>query len=342
MFEGKSELDKSRVLDAWLSKYQPCLFGRLAARTKSITYCFLDQKDLLGDYSGLIAKIQNRRLQWHRQGFKGASSAFVIHVTCPILANALPSPALLQIAKRLSQAYLLTNVDADEIYLDEIFLEKPGLNRTTWKWVTGINYFATNADGRWWQDHRIPGGIALSVNSVGHLVQSGRLTQALKTMDQLLGGEEECSGLQLVNSLTTALDLAMRTIALASDAVSGKATELVALPDPMPQEFPKCPFSPPKILEGFDYTSYRGWYHTDITLPTDYFRADVTRPEDVSRQELDFTYLFHDAVENPDHITTGLGRRVRGAHHPNIRFRMEKMIPHLATIATDPRLADLL
>jgi hypothetical protein len=342
LLHANSDAEKSRILSAWLSKHQPCLFGRLAAKNNLITYCFLDQSDLLGDFSKLTSKIQDRRLHWHRQGFQGASSAFVIHVTCATLASAEPSVVLLKIAQRLAAAYLLQHVEPDTIYLDELFLEKPGLNRTTWKWFTGINYFATNADGRWWQDHRIPGGIALSINSVGHLVQAGRLSQALNTLDELLGGEDESTGLEIVTSLTSALDLAMRTIALASNAVSGKATELVPLPDPVPTDFPKCPFSPPKALTGKDYTSYTGWYHTDMTLPSEYFGPEVTRPNGIQQHSLDFTYLFHDDVANPDFITTGKGLRIRGSQLPNSDYKLEKMLPSLATLSTDPRLADLL
>ena len=38
--------DPSGLLSAWLQKYQPCLFGRVAAKQNLIRYCFLFEDDL--------------------------------------------------------------------------------------------------------------------------------------------------------------------------------------------------------------------------------------------------------------------------------------------------------
>lgn len=67
----------------------------------------------------------------------------------------------------------------------------------------------------------------------------------------------------------------------------------------------------PPNLERMDYTSYHGWYNTDHTIPTDYFRDDVERPGYVARNDLDFRYLFDDHVENPDFERMGTGVRIR-------------------------------
>lgn len=73
------------------------------------------------------------------------------------------------LAQQLCSLYLLNEVDVDRIYHEEIFLEQPGADCRMWQWMAGVNYFCTNGDGRWWQDHRIPGGLhsqpTLSVTS---------------------------------------------------------------------------------------------------------------------------------------------------------------------------------
>ena len=85
-----------------------------------------------------------------------------------------------------------------------------------------------------------------------------------------------------VNSLEQALEFAMRTIAKASDAVTGKATELITLPDDPASRPPEgCPVSLPKFLAGKDHRRYLGYYHTDITVPSEYFLPDVTRPASI-------------------------------------------------------------
>lgn len=69
----------------------------------------------------------------------------------------------------------------------------------------------------------------------------------------------------------------MRTIALASNAVSGKATELSPLSgSAMPT--PRCPVELPPFLLDKDFRYYKGYYHTDYTIPSDYFLPDIKRP----------------------------------------------------------------
>ncbi|HKQ37990.1 MAG TPA: hypothetical protein VJ063_07925, partial [Verrucomicrobiae bacterium] len=116
-----------------------------------------------------------------------------------------------------------------------------------------------------------------------------------------------------VDSLASALKFAMLTITGAQQTPSGPATCLRRLDQQAYDTLtPKCPIPhplPPK-LKNMDYKAYLGWYHTDHTIPSDYFRPDVKRPEDVKvKEDLDFTYLFDDSIENPDFETTGLGGR---------------------------------
>jgi hypothetical protein len=329
------------VIRDWITRYQPCLFGRMAAKADLISFCILIEADLRGDPAALRDKIQEAREVWLALGHEGRKSAFVILAISPLLAFAVPDLTVQTIACELCSSYLLRDVVADEIYLDEMFLEKPGTKRTTWKWLAGVNYFCAQGDGRWWHDHRIPGGMAFSVNSAGHLVKSGQLSEALKHFDEVMGGPAESGDNEIVASLGKALDLAMRTINLAAETPSGKATMLLPLSDAVPPSLPACPIQLPKVLQGKNYGTYQGWYHTDITVPSEYFRPDVQRPADVVIKELDFTYLFHDDIDNPDHITTGKGRRIR-SDADEAKQRLFRMVAGSAAIKDHPILQKVL
>jgi hypothetical protein len=316
---GATAGEISQALAEWLNRYQPCLFGRMSAKAGLIHYCILTEGDLTGSDQAICDKIQAARTQWTREGFQGRKSAFIVLAVSPRLARATPDQVLKDFAARFCALYLLEEeIDEDRIYVDEIFLENPAGQRTTWKWLAGVNVFSASADRRWWQDHRIPGGLGFSVNSVGHMVKSKLLLGAIQELERKLGEtDEEFATTKVGDTLESALEFAMRTIHNATEAVSGKATELLPLPEDR-QSLPvtTCPAQLPRFLADKNYCEYQGFYHTDITIPSDYFRPDVERPADVKPLRLDFTYLINSHVDNPSYSTMGEGRRVRGALGP--------------------------
>jgi hypothetical protein len=313
----------SRIVDKlneWVQKHQPCLFARIAAKRSAITYCIIKDSVLQKGDAAVKELIQQRRLRWRQAGFDGESSSFVIAVMSRKLAMAEPNAVLKELALHLCGLYLEESIEPDRIYLDRIYLEQPGKPNKTWEWVAGINYFAANGDKRWWQDHRFPAGIALSVNSVGHMVKSGLLNRALKDLEDSMGTAPGEFVESKVDSLEKALQIAMGTINKASDAPSGKATYLLPLDAPDAPR-PSCPIKLPASFEDKDYCSYGGLYHTDVTIPSEYFRADVQRQQDLEPKSysLDFTYLFDSSLDNPDHVRMGIGRRIKAADtaHPD-------------------------
>ena len=299
-----------RVLSGWISKYQPCLFGRIAAKQDLLVYCLLKEEDLLGPDEALGEKIQSSRLEWTRLGFEGKASGFIIAILSRRIATALPNQVVQLLAQRICSLYLQEAVEADRIYVDRTYLEVPGRGRRSWEWLTGVNYFSAQGDGRWWQDHRFPAGMALSVNSVGHMVKAGKLSRAMDDLEQLLGIRTEALANSKVDSLDRALELAMRTIDMASYGPSGKATSLMAR-QPEDAALPKCPAPLPAMLADKDCRKYEGYYHTDYTIPSEYFTSDVERPTAVQPRDLDFTYLFDKSLDNPDYIRMGEGRPIR-------------------------------
>jgi hypothetical protein len=298
-----------KILANWLGDQQPCLFGRIAAKRDLIEYCVLREADLLGSDDAVAAKITSARLRCYQRAWRGDASAFIIVVLSRRLAEAKPGPAVQGIAQRLLQLYLGCDSKLDEVYLEELFLEVPNRERNAWKWAAGVNYFSAQGDKRWWQDHRIPAGVAFSVNSVGHMVKSRVLSGALNDLNEALGLEGGEDIPHNIDSLGDALAFAMRTIQKASVGPSGRATAL--LPMSEGGDLPSCPFELKGTLIGKNHCEYLGLYHTDVTLPHEYFQPDVERPTDLETHQLDFTYLFDESLENPDHTVMGKGLQIR-------------------------------
>jgi len=92
LFNTSDENETAAILGHWLEKWQPCLFGRIAAKSNAITYCFLTEDDLQESDEVISDKIQSKRLEWTRHGFEGRKSGFIILAISPRLASALPSP----------------------------------------------------------------------------------------------------------------------------------------------------------------------------------------------------------------------------------------------------------
>lgn len=307
-----SESVTIEVLSDWIFNYQPCLFGRIAAKRGLITYCILKGEDLTASDERIAQKIQEARMQWNREALYGQKNAFIIVALSQAISSALPNSDVKELAKRLCSLYLQTEVNENRIYHDTLDLELPTSSRATLRWYVGVNYFCAQGDKRWWNDHRFPGGMAFSMNSVGHMVKSKKLAEAIETIQEVMGvsGEERVTS--PVDSLEKALELAMRTIQKASVTTSGKATKLRPLPPNNDESsIPNCPVDLPSDLSDKDFREYSGYYHTDYTIPSEYFLPDVTRPENLCIHTLDFSYLFDHSIDNPDFTTMGEGRQVR-------------------------------
>ena len=175
-----------------------------------------------------------------------------------------------------------------------------------------MNFFSSQGDGRWWRDHRFPGGMAFSVNSVGHLVKSNKESEEMIKfcLENGIGNLNEHKAGNRVNSLSVAHEFAMRTIANAASGSSGKATWLKDLPQG--ETFANlCPFKAPAGLSTKNPQEYGAFYHTDITIPSAYFSDEANRQESVKELALDFTYIFRNDVNNPSYDTTGEGLQIK-------------------------------
>ena len=248
------------ALNAWVERQQPCLFARLAARSRVLDHVVLGEALLLGEEEALLAHLRRARLEWQRRAYAGRSVGLVLIAACPAIAAARPDRRLMELALRLAGAFLERPVAADEVCLEDVFLADRARPGSAWRWQAPLNLFAAQADGRWWHSRRIPGGIGFSINSIGHMASAG-----------LLG--------PTADRQRAMLDLSMRTILTA--AVPGGATRL------RPAERP-CPDLPPD-LAGWDSRSFLASYNPDHAVPAVFFAPAAEPPAGSSPTELAFT-----------------------------------------------------
>lgn len=326
LLRASSDVERGEILRTWLSRYQPCLFGKIAAKSDALGFCFLTDALLEADDSTIEDHIRRDRLHWKRAAFRGEKSGFVLLALSERLAIARPDSNLMAFAQKLAELYLLReDIVPDSILLDSLSLEipRPGGSHA-FQWDVGINVFASAGDGRWWQDHRIPGGLAFSLNSVGHMVKSIQLNDTLDQLLKLMDVDGDNVDLGKVTSLDAALTNAMLTISNASIGPSGPATWLV---DVGADDSDSCPHSGathPRKLEGKVECKYRGLYHTDVTIPASYFRDDIAMPDGAESLELDFSYLYVNRVTNPAFRTMGVGEQIRGDDSTSRTIRSRK------------------
>ena len=235
MSEVSSDEERSAVLSDWLQQHQPCLFGRIAAQRGLMSYCILTTADVEKSDDFVRDKLQASRTAWSKAAFDGARSGCLIAVVSPELADAKPNDTVAAFARTLVGLYLQIDpehVELDKIYLDDVRLEAPLPGRPTWQWDVGVNYFSAQADRRWWNDHRIPAGLALSMNSVGHMVKSTIQSQAVSDLERRLNTECGERADSKLDSLDKALRMAMMTIDRAAETSSGRATLALATSGP--------------------------------------------------------------------------------------------------------------
>ena len=93
-----------KLLSEWLARYQPCLFGRVAAKEGLLRFCFLREGDLQ-DEGALRNKIQLARTGWKREAWRGEAHGFLIVLLSRAVAFASPSDQLLRASKSTPSDY---------------------------------------------------------------------------------------------------------------------------------------------------------------------------------------------------------------------------------------------
>lgn len=275
---------------AWLEKNQPCVFGKTAATNKNVYICLLEDHEISRMGRGdpdVMDTLQDHRQAWKRLALEGRVSSFVILLTSRHLITREPNAALKEICRRLLELYMQISVPDDTFHTEReyVFLRRP--DNTVLKFATLPNIFCAQGDGRWWHDHRTPGGIMITSNALGHFMYA---RTKKPTLDQGI-----CA---------SALEQAMRTIANARKDPSGGKAKYAHCPATM--LVPRVPSDPTPLRTTSEFSSfspdhYAGYFHTDHLIPSVFFQKDRDPKVLAHLDDLSFRYIFDPETDPEGH-----------------------------------------
>lgn len=263
------------------SSYTPSLTCRFAQREanpandnpRMFTLVLHEDEVVRLDDTRLREIIQLHRAAWKRLAFHGLSSAFIIAIVGEHISRIKPEKDLMRICQGLMSMYLDVEVQPDQYNYDAEFCDlgiQSGGRLTARRFGALTSIFLAQGDKRWWRDHRGPGGIIVSTNSVGHYAyRAHNLLEGAPLLPAHSG---------------QMLSLAKATI---KDSFQGDLRV-----NPHPATWLK---SVPGSVDKSDDRQYNGWYHTDHLIPRVYFDERQSRATDslTFYDDLDFSYI-HD------------------------------------------------
>jgi hypothetical protein len=293
---------RREALEAWLQKHQPCIFGRIAAAKGSMHFCFLTVDDLLGGDDAVRVRIRDSKKLWKQRAIRGQARHGFILVFCDRkVAFANPDEHLYRFSLHLQELagwvgvpHIRGNAIADEW----LYLQHPRTKEIV-KFVFSVDYFAAAGDRRWWHDHRVPGGVAFTANSLGHMAK-----QQEWYLDQ-------------ADRIEWALRTAMNTIDTAAKKDSsekpipyGPATYLRKPAKGVPLK----PFTWTKAtkpvdsarLEEYDPGNYEGYLHTDHAVRLEFFNPDMAPAHKEEPYAMEFSYIFDPGNEDHRKFVVGV------------------------------------
>ena len=99
-----NDVNREEALNHWIQRFQPCLFGKVAAVQGRIHYCFISDSDLALGEQWVASKIHRERRHWKSRAVDPSTSgmtpahSFVLHVSSGRVARAAPDNALCSFA----------------------------------------------------------------------------------------------------------------------------------------------------------------------------------------------------------------------------------------------------
>ena len=302
-----TEAEMAECAMRWCLRRQPCQFGRVAASMGRIHFCFLRER-AVSDWTDeeIAEKIADEKRLWKQRAafdpLRGSHS-FVIVVASPRVALAVPDLHLRAFSDHVLQ---LAGWEPDRrgarrkntVTGDSLYLKHPTEDRF-FGYRFNVDYFACAGDGRWWHDHRFPGGIAFTANSTGHMIAVGEWYE----------GHGERQAWALKQAMLTIRNAApTRETESTEPSEDGRVTWLRPLgPDGRPLVADvACPLSKvPTPLEGKDWTRYEGMLHTDHAVREEFFVDREVAPTASKPYLMDFTYLYDEKQDDFIEFTGG-------------------------------------
>jgi hypothetical protein len=292
--ERYKKREKIRVYREWLEQGQPCVFGKVAAKNKNVFICLLEEREILGMRRGdddLRDTIQEYRQAWKRHALEGLSSSFLILLVSPTLVEKEPNDELKEFCRRLMEIYMELERIEDDAFHDQrefVFLRTVPVNKTRLlKFSTLPNVFCAQGDGRWWHDHRTPGGIMITSNALGHF------TYARGNKTELTDRDKAQALQQAMHTINNAyLGPAKPMKAYKHCPATALVPATVGVPSPLPASSSFCAYSPDR---------YRGFFHTDHLIPSVFFRKEKDPAALPSYDDLSLRYIWNGTAEPEDH-----------------------------------------
>jgi hypothetical protein len=312
-YAGEDEV--AEALRRWCMARQPCQFGRFAASRDQIYFCILRERDLADGDKAIAEKIAEAKRHWKQRGISDRQApphGCLLVFASERVTFANPDDSLRRFADHLLMLagwapQRRAKRGENPVFSDFLYLHNPK-DGEFYGFQFNIDFFAAAGDGRWWHDHRFPGGIGFTANSTGHMLHfrdwyekpgsdhgGWALKQAMITIAQ-------------AHAPTAAADKKGRGDQPLSPEDEGRATWLRDLDDggkPLVERL-ACPIKDmPKQLRGKDWTRYVGFLHTDHAIREEFF-ADRDQP--ITRRKpylMDFTYLFDRSQDDFVNFTGG-------------------------------------
>lgn len=302
-----TEAEMSECMMLWCKRWQPCQFGKVAASENRIHFAFLTEKAIQEWSDEEIAeKIGEEKKLWkQRAAFDPSKAAhsFVLVVASHRVAFAIPDQHLRAFSDRILE---LASWECDRhgtrrvntVTSDFLYLKCPKDDRF-YGFQFNADFFACAGDGRWWRDHRVPGGIAFTANSTGHMIAFREWYQ----------GKDNCHEWALKQAMLT-VNNAEPTREADSDSPleQGKATWLLPLREdgkPLVEGI-ACPLKEvPSKLKDKDWTRYEGVLHTDHAVREEFFLDRKVAPNSTKPYLMDLTYLFEKKLKDFAEFTGG-------------------------------------
>jgi hypothetical protein len=293
------EDELAECLFDWCRAQQPCQFGMIAAKERRIHFCVLKDEAVAHwsdeDIAAHIAADQ--RLWKQRAAFDTdrATHSFILVVASPTVALAAPDDALKAFANRIlelsgwSVGRHRFARPVNEISSGYLYLRNPN-DAGLYGFQFNIDFFACAGHNRWWHDHRFPGGIAFTANSLGHM----------RAYREWYGGLRGNGAEWAVKQAMLTIDNAAKGKVVARDPSmqqdpDGRVTWLRALSadgEPHVADIPTPLTNVPGRLEGKDWTKYEGYLHTDHAVREEFFQDRETPPTIERPYIMDFIYIY--------------------------------------------------
>jgi hypothetical protein len=289
-----SRHQKSKALLLWMKKYQPCIFGRIAAQMGRVHVCILSELELALADEEIQDFVQVERMLWKQRCLRNEfpEHGFLLVAATPRVALASPNSDLYEfsrILREMCRPSIQPDLRGNDIAWETLFLQHPETNKC-YRFTFSLDYFAAQGDQRWWHDHRIPGGIGYTANSVGHML-------CTREWYEKRGAQIEW-----------VVRVAMETVDESAETIWGKAIKLKPLKAGQPFHESKCPFRNSNDLkprlQNRDWSVYEGTISTDHSLRKELFTESPEPDDDLARWNMDFSYLY-DGSDTHKRFVTG-------------------------------------